>query len=515
MSDYRLSDLLDMAMLQKLADANFKAGGLPMTILDAIDSSVLVRAGWPDVCEELHNSKSFQFERCRDGHYHIMNNIGQIDAFQYRCKKGLWHIAIPIIVAGRHMGTMFLSHFLREDMVPERDQLMMQASQLGYEPDKYISAYEKLPVLSPDRVNYILSYDKALAGFIADIAEQSLRGDEKKKPLIESDGKYRSLIDNINIGLYRKSPALGRFIQVNKTMPKIFGYDSADEFLKVPMISLYQNSDDRKFFIDEINRCGFVKDLELALKKKDGSPIWCSVTASAHYDKRGTIKWLDSAIEDITERKKAEQELIKAHRELEIRVRERTSDLAQTNELLLAEIAQRKEAEKKLRELSEKDHLTMICNRRRLFELLRLEVEKSQRYNRPLSVIMFDLDHFKNVNDQYGHNIGDMVLKTTAVIVESVIRKTDIFARYGGEEFMILSPETTLEGAEALAEKIRASIEQHELPTVKKITISAGVAELSRKDSGAYLIEKADRALYAAKKNGRNRIETDLPSAES
>jgi diguanylate cyclase (GGDEF)-like protein len=120
---------------------------------------------------------------------------------------------------------------------------------------------------------------------------------------------------------------------------------------------------------------------------------------------------------------------------------------------------------------------------------------------------MLDLDHFKEVNDRYGHNAGDLALKTTTNVVNGVIRKVDIFARFGGEEFVILSPETNLSGAAALAEKIRAAVERCSYPVAGKITLSAGVAELSGKDSGAALIKKADEALYAAKHRGRNRVE--------
>ena len=243
--------------------------------------------------------------------------------------------------------------------------------------------------------------------------------------------------------------------------------------------------------------------------------MWCSITATAQYDENGDIKWMDGVIEDITERKQSEEKLQKAYGELEMRVRERTADLAEANELLLAEIAERKRVEEKLRELSERDSLTMIYNRRKLLELLGSEVEKAKRYSRPLSLIMLDIDHFKKVNDNYGHATGDSVLKTITKIVGSVIRKVDIFARYGGEEFIVLSPETNIKGAKVLAEKIRAAAEQYPYPSVGKVTISAGVAELSDKDSGAALITKADAALYVAKQGGRNRVEAASPQTQT
>jgi diguanylate cyclase (GGDEF)-like protein len=175
--------------------------------------------------------------------------------------------------------------------------------------------------------------------------------------------------------------------------------------------------------------------------------------------------------------------------------------------LLLAEIAERKRIEQKLRELSEIDPLTAIYNRRKLFERLGFEVEKAKRYGRPLSLLMFDLDHFKRVNDKFGHNIGDAVLKTTANIVSGVIRNADIFARYGGEEFIIVSPETDITGAAALAEKIRSAVEQCLYPIAGRITVSLGVAELSCNETDAVLVKRADEALYAAKRRGRNRME--------
>ncbi len=513
MTESRLSDLLDMSLIQTLADSNFRASGLPMIIVDSFDSSVLVKAGWPDTCRDLHGHNPLQPDACLAGSKYSPDRFGKADAFQCKCKSGLHHIAIPIMVAGRHMGTMFLTRFVLENQLPELKPLAGQAAEAGLDARDYLSAFDSIPVFSSEKIDYILAYGRALVQFIADLAERSLRMIETKESLGESEKKYRTLADNLNLGIYRKNPDLGKFMQINSAMPKIFGYASAEEFLNVPAASLYRNPDDRTSLFEVIRKKGFVKNMELQMNRKDGTPIWCSVTSSAQYSKKQELKWIDSVVEDITERKKAEDELIKAHRELEQRVMERTADLAHANELLMAEIAERKKVEEQLRDLSEKDHLTMIYNRRKLFEILALEVDKAKRYQRPLSMILLDLDYFKAINDRYGHSVGDAVLKETAVVVEAVIRKTDIFARYGGEEFIILSTETAIDGALALAEKVRSSIEKHDYPYDRKITVSAGVYELSFGDSVDSFIDKADRALYTAKKYGRNRVEKDIGPA--
>jgi PAS domain S-box-containing protein len=131
-----------------------------------------------------------------------------------------------------------------------------------------------------------------------------------EKALRQSEEEYRSLVNNLNIGVYRNTgPGRGRFIKANPAIAAIFGYDSLDEFLKVPVADLYKYPEDRERFIDQVVENGYVKGQELLLKKKDGTPIWASCTATAKYDNKGNIHWIDGIIEDITKRKQAEQAL--------------------------------------------------------------------------------------------------------------------------------------------------------------------------------------------------------------
>ncbi len=135
-----------------------------------------------------------------------------------------------------------------------------------------------------------------------------------EEALRESESKYRTLVNNVNIGVYRNTPGSGRFIQANPAMAKIFGYDSPEELLQGRVVDLYQNAADRESFLRELARRGFVKDRELALKKKDGTPIRCSATATAQYDENGSIAWTDGVIEDVTERKSLEEQLRQAQK---------------------------------------------------------------------------------------------------------------------------------------------------------------------------------------------------------
>jgi diguanylate cyclase (GGDEF)-like protein len=151
------------------------------------------------------------------------------------------------------------------------------------------------------------------------------------------------------------------------------------------------------------------------------------------------------------------------------------------------------------------DPLTGVANRRRLDESLEAEVSRAQRYGEALSLIIADLDYFKQINDEYGHEVGDTVLKSFAHIMKSTVREVDVVARLGGDEFVILLPESGSAAAEALAERIRLSQSRAAvLPVRRAITVSLGTAELRAGESAAALLRRADRALYQAKEAGRN-----------
>ena len=173
---------------------------------------------------------------------------------------------------------------------------------------------------------------------------------------------------------------------------------------------------------------------------------------------------------------------------------------------ILQDITEESMIIKYFEELSIKDALTGICNRRCLEDKLEEYLTLAKRYNRPLSVIMFDIDFFKHINDSYGHDVGDKVLKTIANIVSSNIRATDILARYGGEEFVIIAPETTLEDAKALAEKLRKKIENFLFEEGFSITCSFGISSLNQEDTKETILKRVDEALYKAKREGRNRV---------
>jgi len=155
------------------------------------------------------------------------------------------------------------------------------------------------------------------------------------------------------------------------------------------------------------------------------------------------------------------------------------------------------------------DPLTNIYNRLHFGHFLDAEIDRVKRYGGTFSIIFFDLDRFKEVNDEYGHLVGDEVLKRVAEIVEKANRNADIFARYGGEEFIILAPATDIAGARVHAERLRNDIEHHRFNEISHLTCSFGVAEYQPDaDDVTSLFKRADTALYNAKKLGRNRVES-------
>lgn len=165
-----------------------------------------------------------------------------------------------------------------------------------------------------------------------------------------------------------------------------------------------------------------------------------------------------------------------------------------------------KKGHEHIEKLARTDHLTGLCNRLNIDAILNREVERSKRYERPLSIIMFDLDHFKDVNDMYGHLAGDQVLCAFAQVARSKLRSADTLGRWGGEEFLIVCPDTDLQGAVHLAERLRSAFDISDFPHVGQQTASFGVATFHPDESEVAFIKRADETLYSAKNAGRNRI---------
>jgi len=159
------------------------------------------------------------------------------------------------------------------------------------------------------------------------------------------------------------------------------------------------------------------------------------------------------------------------------------------------------------------DGLTKLINHRHFYELLAHEFQRTCRYKAQISLIMFDIDYFKHVNDTYGHQVGDEILQKLAELAMQEVREVDILARYGGEEFAVLLPQTGIEQAQAVAERIRMAVERHEFSCAEgkiRVTVSLGVAGFPATgiSSQIELVQEADAALYRAKKTGKNRVET-------
>ncbi len=214
-------------------------------------------------------------------------------------------------------------------------------------------------------------------------------------------------------------------------------------------------------------------------------------------DRELRIKCLEQGASDYITKPFDVEELV-ARVKVHLKIKNLQDDLRRTNELLL--------------ELSNTDHLTGLFNRRYLMESLGKEIQRGQRKGANLSLIILDIDHFKQVNDQYGHLQGDIVLQKVALQLQKELRNYDIAARYGGEEFIAILPDASLEEAVFVANRVRSSVQTARFNgevSQLSLTVSLGVAMFTKQGCATVdaFIKLADDALYRAKANGRNRVE--------
>ena len=222
------------------------------------------------------------------------------------------------------------------------------------------------------------------------------------------------------------------------------------------------------------------------------------IMLTSHKDLSTKVRGLESGASDYITKPFEPEEMV-ARLRVHLQIKTLQDELRRSNQLLL--------------ELAQTDPLTRLCNRRHLYEKLDVELNRCFRGSNPIALIMTDIDHFKLVNDQFGHQVGDEVLINVADLLKDQLRTYDLAGRYGGEEFCLILPETDLMAATEVAERIRQQAEQMEFPDPMqgyRLTMSFGVAAYDGKKEGTIdeFIKAADDALYDAKHSGRNLVKS-------
>jgi len=305
-------------------------------------------------------------------------------------------------------------------------------------------------------------------GSVRDVTKQKTELAELESSKME----LKSIFDQLPDVFYRTNMQ-GIITMISPSCFDILGYRQY-EMLGRQMSGFYNTPEERQKVVQAIlDGGGKATRVEAALRHKDGSIVWISTNAFVRYNADSQPVSVDGVARDISERKLMEDQLIA---------------------------------------LSRVDGLTEVFSRRYFLDKSEAVLEMMRRYQRPASMMMLDLDHFKKINDNYGHHIGDLALIAFTLACRREIRESDVFGRLGGEEFGLILPETTIQNAQVLAERIRIATEEIVIPLGDQnigFTVSIGLVEIKQEDQTMdAIMHRADLAMYQAKERGRNQVVT-------
>lgn len=305
-----------------------------------------------------------------------------------------------------------------------------------------------------------------------------------EKSLTLDTAVYKTLLESTKAIPWKIDWATATFAYIGPQIEKLLGW-TPESWVTVNDWASRIHEDDRDWVVNYCvsqSKAGEDHEADYRALTKDGEYVWIRDVVHVARNENGEVEALIGFMFDISERKKTEQKLIEMQKELE--------------------------------ELSFKDGLTSVANRRMFDSIMEIEWANARRNNQPISVIMIDIDYFKQYNDFYGHIQGDDCLKRVArALSTAATRARDFFARFGGEEFVLVLPETDATAALKVAERCRSLIFKEQIPHGKSpisqlLTISLGVGTIipAYKDEYKLFIEEVDKRLYAAKQKGRNCI---------
>lgn len=460
-----LSELAASGQVGELLDDFHQLLGVSLAIID-LQGRILAASRWQRLCTEFHRVHPRCRERCIESDTELANRIEAGSRFtRYRCRNGLTDCASPIVIGGVHVANFFVGQFLEGP--PNTADFTRQAEEFGFPRAAYLEALAEVPVVPPSRLPAIMNLLVHFNQFLSIMIQERLQ--ERQAHLMARFGR---IIDNSLDEIYVFSADARRFVFVNRGARANLGYSMAELGAMTPL--------DLK---PEMSAEAFAQVLEpLRAGERD-----LVVFETRHRRKDGTTYPVEVHLQLMREE---EPPVFVAY---------------------IQDIAERKRLEERLREQAATDVLTGIANRRHFMQAAEAELNRLNRYGGAAALLMMDLDHFKGINDRWGHKAGDEVLRHFTGRVRAGLRECDLFGRLGGEEFAVLLPETGLQGAYDLAERLRRDIAAAAVVTAKgavAYTVSIGVTVFSPgQDDIDRALGRADEALYTAKGNGRNRVE--------
>lgn len=389
-----------------------------------------------------------------------------------------------IIYANEAMARM--SGYSREELLgatprllqgPETDREMLHRLRVALEAGEYFEAnavnYRKdgTPYQVEWNISPVRNEAGALTHFVS-VQQDMTRAFEDQKQMLLLSNALEMSSDSVAI-----TDADGNIEYVNRAFEHYTGYDRDAVLGQNPRLlnSGHHSAQFYRNMWDTLTRGETFRDTFVD-QRRDGRHIYIEQTITPVKDERGLIVRYVSMGKDITERVQREEELER---------------------------------------IANTDMLTGLANRLSFDRRLKMEIERARRYERPLSLLMLDIDHFKPINDAHGHDVGDQVLVCFARVLLENLRVTDLCVRWGGEEFIVLAPETPLFQALQLAEKLREAIISTDFPEVEQVTASFGVVEAHPEELIAQMIKRVDTALYHAKVRGRNEVVGSHVSSDS
>ena len=474
---YCIEDLIDIKKLEDIFVKFSKLTGFTTGFVKQDTREVLASSGWKDICINFHRSDS-SAHICKASNSKLTKDL---QAFQQisiqKCQHGMVDGATPLFIDGKHLADIFSGQVLFEE--PQIEAFKKNAKEFGYDEKSYLQSLKDVKVISETQLKDVLDFLSSVAGLVAEL------GKEKKEflklnALLEKKVEERVSETQTLLTLFDK----GENVLFKWNKDAIWSVDFVSQ--SVSSLLEYTKEDFEKNKISYID-CIHKEDLPRVVREvEEFINSQSSFLKHAPYrviTKSGQCRWILDNTVIVKEKEKI------------------THFLG-----YLSDITELKIYESQLKELSITDKLTQTKNRLYIDEALHKQHYRFARDDEKCSVILIDIDFFKEVNDNYGHLSGDIFLKEFAQILKSNVRDSDTVGRWGGEEFLIILPHTDADSAFSMALKLQKIIHNTNFSNIGKRSASFGISELQKNMSVEQWIDKADRALYKSKESGRDRV---------